>query len=181
MSGTHGAKVGPAPLPAAFYAIAAAVLAADQAVKAIIISRVVPGTRLTVIPGFLSITHSRNPGAAFGMLPSATVGLIVAGVLIVAILLIYGRRVAACRPLWVGLALQVGGALGNLIDRIFRGPQLFQGRVVDFIDVQLTRTYTWPTFNIADIGITVGALLIAFCIITRKDTPAGEDRPAPGR
>ncbi len=172
-----GAKVEPPPLTVAFYLIAAVVLAADQLVKSLVVSRVAPNSRLVVIPHCLYLTHSRNPGAAFGMLPTATAGLVLAGILIIAILVLYGRRVAACRPLWVGLALQIGGAAGNMIDRIFRGPQVFHGRVVDFIDVQLTRTFIWPTFNIADIGITVGALLIAFCIITGKGSDAEAGPP----
>jgi len=163
-------------LPAAFYLIAAAALAADQLVKWAVVGSLALGARVAVIPGFLSLTHARNPGAAFGLLPTATVGLIVAGVIIIAILLLYGRKVAACRPLWIGLALQVGGALGNLVDRVFRGPTLFHGRVVDFIDVQLTRTYTWPTFNVADICITVGAVLIGYCLLTGK---ADGDRRGP--
>jgi signal peptidase II len=160
--------VTPRRLPAAFYAIAAAALVADQVVKASVVRALPIGERVAVIPRFLTLTHSRNSGAAFGMLPTATVGLIVAGALIIVILLLYGRRVAACPPLWVGLALQVGGAMGNLLDRVFRGPELLHGRVVDFIDVQITRTYVWPTFNIADICITVGALLIGYCLLTGK-------------
>lgn len=158
----------PPPLPAAFYAIAAAAVAADQLVKWLVVGALAVGARVVVIPRLLTLTHSRNPGAAFGMLPTATVGLIVAGVLIIVILVLYGRKVAACRPLWVGLALQVGGAVGNLVDRVFRGPELLHGRVVDYIDVQITRTYTWPTFNIADICITVGAVLIGYCLVTGK-------------
>jgi len=160
--------VTPPALPAAFYVIAAAAVVADQLVKWVVVSALAVGARVVVIPRLLTLTHSQNPGAAFGMLPRGTVLLIVAGVLIVGILVLYGRKVAACRPLWVGLALQVGGAIGNLIDRVFRGPELLHGRVVDYIDVQITRTYTWPTFNIADICITAGAVLIAYCLVTGK-------------
>ncbi len=155
-------------LPLAFYLIVLASLAADQLVKTLLVSRMPLGARITVIPRLLSVTHARNPGAAFGILPTATGALIVAGTVIIVILLLYGRRVATCRPLWVGLALQVGGAAGNMVDRVFRGPALFRGRVVDFIDLHITRTFTWPTFNIADIAITAGAVLIAFCILAGK-------------
>lgn len=158
----------PPSLPGAFYAIAAAAVVADQLVKWLVVGSLALGARVVIIPRLLTLTHSRNAGAAFGMLPTWTVGLIVAGVLIIVILVLYGRTVAGCRPLWVGLALQVGGAVGNLIDRVFRGPELLHGRVVDYIDVQITRTYTWPTFNIADICITVGAVLIAYCLVTGK-------------
>ena len=169
MPAATGEKVAPRALPVAFYLIALLTIAADQAAKVIVAGRMALGHRIPIIPGLLYLTHSENPGAAFGMLPSATGWLIVAGVVIIVILLVYGRRMAGCRPLWIGLAMQIGGAAGNLIDRIFRGESLFHGRVVDFIDVQITSSYTWPTFNIADIGITVGAVLIAYCIITGKD------------
>jgi signal peptidase II len=102
------------------------------------------------------------------MLPTATAGLIVAGLFIIIIFVLWGRAAASRRPLWTALALQVGGATGNLIDRMFRGPEFAHGRVVDFIDVQVTRTFIWPTFNLADIGITVGALLIGYCIVAGK-------------
>lgn len=177
MPGASGETVARHVLPLAFYVIILASLAADQLVKTLLVSRVPLGARIAVIPRFLSVTHARNPGAAFGMLPTATGALIVAGTIVIVILLLYGRRVAACRPLWVGLALQIGGAAGNMVDRVFRGPALFRGRVVDFIDVHVTRSFTWPTFNIADIAITVGAALIAYCIVTGKLAEAeGTDR-----
>jgi signal peptidase II len=112
------------------------------------------------------------------MLPTATAGLVVAGLFIIVILLLYGRRVATCRPLWIGLALQVGGAAGNLIDRVFRGSTLLHGRVVDYIDVQLTRAYHWPTFNLADTAITAGAILIAYCIVTGRGAAAEQAHEA---
>lgn len=169
MPGTPGEKVALRGLPPTFYVIASAVLLVDQLVKALIVRSVALHERIEVIPHLLTITHNQNPGAAFGMLPKATGGLIVVGVLIIVILWLYGRRVAACVPLWVGLSLQVGGALGNMVDRVFRGPKLFQGCVVDFIDVRITASFTWPTFNVADIAITAGAFLIAYAIITGKD------------
>lgn len=155
----------PAPLPPAFYLIAAAGLVVDQIVKWIVVRSLPVGERLVVVPHLLSFTHARNPGAAFGLLPTATVALIVAGVFIVVVLLAYGRRVAGHRALWIGLALQIGGALGNLFDRIFRGSTLLHGRVVDYIDVQITRNFAWPTFNIADICITAGAILVGYCLL----------------
>jgi signal peptidase II len=166
--GASGETVVRHALPLAFYLIILVSLAADQLVKALLVCRMPLGARIVLIPRFLSVTHAQNPGAAFGILPTATGALIVAGTAIIVILLLYGRRVASCRPLWVGLALQIGGAAGNIIDRVLRGPALFRGRVVDFIDVQITRTFSWPTFNIADIAITVGAVLIAYCIVTGK-------------
>lgn len=168
MPGTSGEAIASRPLPLAFYLIGVAVLAADQLIKIVVVGRLPVGSRIEIIPRLLYLTHAQNPGAAFGILPTATGALIVAGTVIIVVLVLYGRRVATCRPLWIGLALQIGGAGGNMIDRIFRGPGLFRGRVVDFVDVQLTRSFTWPTFNVADIAITCGAVLIAYCIVTGK-------------
>jgi len=169
MPAAAGAKVVQKALPVAFYLIAVATLVADQVTKVIVAGRIALGEHIPVIPHLIYLTHNENPGAAFGMLPKATLGLIIAGVFIIVILVLYGRKMAGCRAMWIGLALQIGGASGNLLDRIFHGETLFRGRVVDFIDVQITPTYTWPTFNVADIAITVGAVLIAYCIITGKD------------
>ncbi len=185
MPGAPGETLARRSLPLAFYLIALLTLAADQFVKSLLVGRMPLGARITVIPGFLSVTHAQNPGAAFGMLPTATGALIVAGTVVIVILLLYGRRVATCRPLWIGLALQIGGAAGNMIDRVFRGSALFRGQVVDFIDVHLTRTFTWPTFNIADIAIVGGAILIGYCIVTGKlaeaeGTSLGADQDAGG-
>lgn len=177
MSGASRETVATRSLPLAFYLIILVSLAADQLVKTVLVSRMSLGSRIEIVPRFLYLTHAQNPGAAFGMLPTATGALIVAGTVIIVILLLYGRRVATCPPLWIGLALQVGGAAGNMVDRVFRGPALFRGRVVDFIDVQITRSFAWPTFNIADIAITVGAVLIAYCIVTGRLAEAeGSDR-----
>ncbi|MGQ9732124.1 MAG: signal peptidase II [Candidatus Zipacnadales bacterium] len=171
MPGAPGAPVARLGLPAAFYLIATTVLLLDQVAKALVVRFLPLGDRLVIIPRLLYLTHTRNSGAAFGLLPTATVGLIVVGILIIAVMLSYGRRVASCRSLWTGLALQIGGAGGNLLDRILRGDTLLRGQVVDFIDVQITHSFIWPTFNVADIGITVGALLIAYCIVTGRGLP----------
>jgi signal peptidase II len=181
MPGTSREAVESRSLPLAFYLVAVASLAADQLTKIIVVSRLPLGARVRIIPHLLDLAHAQNPGAAFGMLPTATGALIVAGTVIIVVLLLYGRRVASCRPLWVGLALQVGGAAGNMIDRIVRGPALFQGRVVDFIDIRITPSFTWPTFNVADIAITVGAVLIAYCIVTGKLTGAEGSGETPAK
>jgi len=135
--------------------IVAVVIIFDQLTKLVITASMEIGQSITVINNFLYITYVRNPGAAFGILPYQTLFFILI-TLVVAVLIIYYYRILSDDHKWLrcGLALQLGGALGNLIDRI-RG-----GYVVDFIDFKI-----WPpVFNLADsaIVIGIGIFLIAF-------------------
>lgn len=113
------------------------------------------GQSITLINNFLYITYVRNPGAAFGLFPYQTAFFIII-TLVVAALILYYYRILSEDHRWLrfSLALQLGGALGNLIDRI-RG-----GYVIDFINFTV-----WPpVFNLADsaIVIGIGIFLIAF-------------------
>ena len=147
--------------PAAAAGIAAAVLLLDQLTKAWVIATIPFGSQRDVIPGLFRIVHTRNRGIAFGFFGSSgplvqTVLLVVVvavvGVLIWQLMRGDGDRLAGC-----GLSLVLGGALGNLADRLLRG------EVVDFLDVYVRsggREHVWPTFNVADSCITVGAGLV---------------------
>ena len=138
-----------------FYVIAACVLFLDQATKLVIVAYMQLGDSFPALGGVLSITYKHNTGAAFSILPSATVGLAVLAAIVIVILLTFGRHAAArSGPLLAGLSLQLGGAAGNFMDRVRLG------HVVDFIDVHF-----WPVFNVADIGITCGAILVVAAII----------------
>jgi len=137
------------------FIIAAVIVAIDQATKYIVISLMELGESIPVINGFLYITYVRNPGAAFGMLPYQTLFFIIITAVVV-IFIIYYYRTLADDHFWLrlGLSLQLGGAIGNLIDRV-RG-----GYVIDFINFTV-----WPpVFNIADSAIVVGIgiFIIAF-------------------
>jgi signal peptidase II len=134
--------------------IAATVLA-DQLTKAAALSLLSQGTAVPVLPGF-NLALGFNTGASFGMLGGIMTGkpLLMAaltGALTIAFAVMAFR---AQHPLErAGFALVVGGALGNIIDR------LRQGAVTDFLDLYW-RDWHWPTFNVADIAITLGAVLI---------------------
>ncbi|GAA2070526.1 signal peptidase II [Aeromicrobium halocynthiae] len=106
-----------------------------------------------LVPGFLSLTFLRNPGAAFGMGASMTVILSVVSLAVVVVVV---RMAARLRDPWwtVGLGLLLAGALGNLTDRILREPGVLRGHVVDFID------YGPFVGNVADIYLTVAAVVI---------------------
>jgi signal peptidase II len=109
---------------------------------------------LVLIPGFLTLTYVENPGAAFGSLQNAGPVLGVAAIVVSSALLYTLRHP---RPMLevLGFALVISGALGNLMDRIFRGPGLLDGKVIDWIEL-----WWIPTFNLADASITIAVSLL---------------------
>lgn len=118
------------------------------------------GGRITLIPNFMHLTYARNPGAAWGFLGKKSPEfrrpffMAVSLVALVFILYLYYRLQHDQILLMVSLTLVMGGALGNFIDRV-----RFD-YVVDFLDIHILGTYKWPTFNIADVAITLGVLLL---------------------
>ena len=132
-----------------------ATVLADQATKTVALLLLSQGEILPVVPGF-NLTLGFNEGASFGMMSGAMAGrpLLMAAVTggLALMFAIMAFRAESLRER-TGLALIVGGALGNIIDR------LRQGAVTDFLDLYW-RNWHWPTFNGADIAITLGALLV---------------------
>jgi signal peptidase II len=149
----------------------------DQISKTWIVNNFHYGERLEVIPGFFELTHVRNPGGAFSFFADGPVEqrmaffigstLIAIGLLIV--FLVRHEPEARLSPLALGAIL--GGAIGNLIDR------LVYGEVIDFLDFHLFGGYTWPTFNVADSAIVVGVAVLMVEIFLEKE-PEGEAQPA---
>jgi lipoprotein signal peptidase len=178
-------------------AVAATVVLADQVTKRLA-ERHVRGSIVRVMPGF-DLRYARNPGAAWGLFADMSERSrrpFFVGVSILAMTFIvftYTRASQEQRRLRLALALVLGGAIGNFIDR------MAYGYVVDFIDWHARlfgRMRHWPTFNVADAGITVGVLLLALdifprrarseVVIERVEEPRGEraaggDSPEPGR
>ena len=129
------------------------VVAADQLTKRAIEHSIVPGQEHRLFPG-VQLVNTRNRGVAFGFLPGSHVGVtILIGVALLALLAYFTRH--ATRPLiWLPTGMLVGGALGNIADR------LRDGSVTDFIKLPLG----WPPFNLADTSITLGILILFFVI-----------------
>lgn len=139
-----------------------AVTVLDQGSKALIQGTVERGERHELLP-FLAIENIRNSGAAFGV--GGSVSLLLIGVVIAFLVgqLVYVARTAASRGrIWIPSGLLLGGAAGNLIDRIR------EGAVTDFIDLP-----AWPTFNIADMAIVAGVL--AMLVIAWNDPEPRKD------
>jgi signal peptidase II len=147
-----------------FLTIAFAVIVLDQASKLVIALNIGHYDSIPVISGFFNLVHVRNRGMAFGIMnrPDANFSLyfLIAVTIIAVLLIIFWafRLKDNERGLLFGLSLILGGALGNLIDRI----RLRE--VIDFLDVYIG-SYHWPAFNVADSAITVGAIWIAVYII----------------
>jgi signal peptidase II len=125
------------------------VVALDQGTKALATSLVDRGDRVEVLP-FLAFENVRNKGVAFGLGGDISAALIGATIVVlVGLLVLLAVRGDGGWLVWLPAALLLGGALGNLADRVR------DGAVTDFIDLPL-----WPTFNLADVAITVGVLLL---------------------
>ena len=153
-------------------AVALLIIAADRATKVLIQQRMTALDSLSIIPGWLRIIHTENPGAAFGMLadgnPWLRTGILigVSGLVLVFVAnALWSRRSTFAGPLTrLALAAIFGGAIGNLYDRIA------YGTVTDFIEVY-HGAWSFPAFNVADSAITVGAMLfiVDLCRPGRKD------------
>jgi signal peptidase II len=136
------------------------VLIADLVSKHIVVARLSNHAPVIVIPHALTLILTRNAGAAFSIGTGAT---LLFSAVAVAVVLVIARtaRTLASRGWAIALGLLLGGALGNLVDRIFRSPGVFRGHVVDWIEFP-----HWPVFNLADAAIVTGGLL-AVVLVTR--------------
>ena len=134
--------------------VAAFVLAADAITKALVVMHLRPDEPVHVLGDVLMLDLLRNPGAAFSV---GTGDTIVFTAIAVGVVIYIARTARTLRSIgWaITLGLLLGGAVGNLADRIFRAPGLFRGNVVDWIEL----TRYWPVFNIADSAIVCGGIL----------------------
>ena len=150
-----------------FFLIAVLVIALDRYTKWLISHRLTMHDGISVIPGFFRIIHAENPGAAFGIFADSPapwkIGLLilfsVVALLIVSALLWKSSHTLTATG--IGLSLILGGAIGNLWDRIVNH------RVVDFLLFYIGH-YQWPAFNVADSAIVVGACLLVSEILFTK-------------
>lgn len=145
----------------AVYLIGLLVLFFDQLTKYWVQNSMLPRDSIPLIPGVFHLTYVQNTGAAFGFLRGKTLFFIVVAVLVLGFIIFLAPRLSREKPL-LGLVfgLLLGGALGNLIDRIRFG------YVIDFLDFRV-----WPVFNIADMAIVVGVCFLIWEIWFR--TPEG--------
>ena len=136
------------------FVIAAAVLGLDIASKAIVVATLSDRAPVRLLGGLLTLRESRNSGAAFSIGTSMTVVFTLIAVGVIVFIVRTSRRIYSL-PWAVALGLLLGGAMGNLGDRIFRSPGPFRGWVVDWIELP-----HWPVFNLADSAIVCGGVLM---------------------
>ncbi len=152
---------------AKWYVLAAAIIAADQATKQLLELRTPEHWMREVMPGFFRLVHRHNPGIAFGLLadgasPVTRTLLIAFAFLVISLLvwLIASHQGGNARTR-AGLALILGGAGGNLLDR------LLHGSVIDFVELYVNQ-YHWPAFNVADTAISIGATLVIWELLFER-------------
>jgi len=138
--------------------IALSIVALDQITKHLIASSLKPFDSIEIFP-FLHLVNVKNKGAAFGMLKNVGSGFFI-GVSIIAVILVIWLLTRKKEDHF-GLSLILGGAVGNLIDRIFLG------HVVDFIDFSIGR-FHWPAFNVADSALTIGITVLLLTPLFKK-------------
>jgi signal peptidase II len=147
-----------------FLVFALLVVLLDRLTKWMVIAWLPLGRDIHIVGDWVMLTHIKNTGAAFGLFPGSVLALVfvsLAASLIVVILAVRARR--SPRRL-APLALILGGAIGNLIDRIG------QGRVTDFLSVGFPDGPRWPVFNVADSAVTIGVAILAFGVYFKDRT-----------
>jgi signal peptidase II len=151
------------------YGIAALVYAIDRVTKVLVEANLQDRPPVELIPGVLELRFTTNPGGAFGIFGDLSWLFVLISVVVVGAIVFASRNLPSTISA-VGLGLVLGGAIGNLTDRLLRGPAL-GGEVVDFIDLQV-----WPVFNLADTGIVVGAALLLMSGLRRERREATAER-----
>ncbi|MGA1791123.1 MAG: signal peptidase II [bacterium] len=153
------------------FAIFSLILILDQLTKYLIRSFMSLNTSLSIIPGFFNMVYVMNKGGAFGLfsylnpLLRAAIFIGFSLVAILALLIIYWKSSHTCL-IRLGIAFLMGGAIGNLMDR------LRWGMVVDFLDFYIGRCH-WPAFNVADMAICTGLGLVFLELLVIRDDPSG--------
>jgi len=147
--------------------IAGLVIIADQITKTLILNGMPLYHSINIIPGFFNLTHIHNPGGAFGFFANQSplfrqILFVFVSSLAVFLIFIFYNNTPRSQPfLATGLAMVIGGAIGNLVDRIRFG------KVVDFLDFYIANTH-WPAFNVADSAISIGSAIFIFHLIFDK-------------
>jgi len=155
---------------AVFSVVAALTLLVDQSTKALVRANLQLSESIPLLEGVFHLTYLKNPGAAFGLMPGALSLFIATYVIVIAGTVLFWAK-ARPTTIWVvvALALFTAGATGNFIDRVS------VGKVTDFLDFTLV---DWPIFNVADVGIVVGILLLVLWVLF--DSPQTASQKAAG-
>ena len=163
----------------AYLAVSLAVLFLDQWSKGLVTRTMDVHQSKTVISDVFDLTYVRNTGAAFGLfasVDSSVKAILLNSIAVIVFLIVSAYALRSSHKsvrLQVGLALILGGAVGNLLDRVRFG------YVVDFLDFSISGHH-WPAFNVADSAICIGVALLFLDMLNSEDAPAESPTPAPG-
>jgi signal peptidase II len=148
--------------------LAATVLLADVVSKVVVVATIPPGSHVRLLGGLLYLTQWRNVGAAFSLAEGKTMLFSAVAIVVAVVIVRTSRRLYAAG--WaVTLGLVLGGAVGNLMDRVFRAPGFLRGGVVDFLSVFDPDGRVFPVFNVADSAIVCGGVLGALLALRGID------------
>lgn len=154
--------------------VALLVVLLDRWTKRLVAAHIAMYTHIQIIPGFFRLTHTENTGAAFSLFADSPshwkttllIGFSIVAMIVVSVLL--WKHPGLFSMTGIALSLILGGAIGNLWDRVA------SGRVIDFLLVYV-KQYQWPVFNLADSAIVVGASLLVLEILFPRPKPAGQN------
>lgn len=165
----HDAWRGPSPARWALFAvIAVTVVVLDQLSKGWIVANIEKGSGISILGDWLNFVYGENSGILFGMVPQSASAFAIVSLVVIVLIVVYHRRAGRGIVMTVATALLLGGAIGNLIDR------LRFGAVVDWIDMGIGAWRFW-TYNVADAAITTSLILIAVAAIFPSIAEWGTD------
>ncbi len=160
-------------------ATALVVLVADLISKVVAVAALEGHAPVRLLGGAVYLVLTRNTGAAFSLGQGYTIVLTAIAVVVIAVIIRFARRLAS-RPWAVVLGLILGGAAGNLVDRLFRAPGPLRGAVIDFISVFDDAGGVWPVFNLADSALVLGAVTAVVLELTGRRLVGGPMRDSQG-
>ena len=155
-----------------FLGLAAAIVVADQLTKAWIRASIAPGASISIVGDYLRLVHSQNNGALFGMFRESALLFGLASIVVIGLIVGYHARSGRSPYMSVALGLLLGGALGNLIDR------LRLGHVVDFVDAGIG-SLRWYTFNVADAAISFAIIFLILAAVRPSLADGGRRQGVP--
>lgn len=153
-----------------YFFLAAVLVGADQYTKLLAVKRIAYGSTIELVPNFFNLTYVKNYGAAFGLFQNQLAIFVVVAVVAISVIVVYSFMISEREYLLqLGLAMLLGGAIGNFIDR------LRLGYVIDFLNLHYYRHH-WPVFNVADVAIDLGVafILIKFLFLSGEDETEDE-------
>lgn len=146
------------------------VILLDQATKLLTVSSLAIGEHFVIIENFFQFSHVRNYGAAWSILENKQFLLITITVVVILGIIYYKKKEPLTKLMHLSTDLIIGGAIGNLIDRIRLG------NVIDMLDIKFGSFYDYPVFNVADMSVVIGTIIMAYLVFNDKYLKEGSNK-----